>query len=96
MDEKTNVFRAPDPEHRTHLNSGRIIEAMIIAVIAAIGSAALTMPSLRDRLAALDKKVDVLTKDVRKIRDDFYVPRGATPQAAAVPVAAEQESSADE
>lgn len=53
---------------RTHLNVSRIVEAVIIAIIAGGLSAYITVQKIETKLAYIEQKVD-------KIYSDVYMPK---------------------
>lgn len=68
-------FRSPDAEHRTVLNFPRVIEAVVIAVIAAFGSSLLTTAKLETRMESLMDAQRDLKSQVAELRRDVYRPR---------------------
>lgn len=82
-------FVAKDDEHTAHLNSGRVLEAVIIAVIVSALTAAVssmwTVGAMRIELDSVkqsiketrqdnETKITELKQDVREIRNTIMVP----------------------
>lgn len=83
-------FVAQDAEHTARLNTGRIVEAIIIAVLVsaltAAASSAWTVGAVRIELSGLtkqvaenkvetEKSVNELKTEVRDLRNAIFVPR---------------------
>jgi hypothetical protein len=68
-------FRSPDPEHKTVLNFPRVVEAVMIAALAAFGSSQLTTARLETRMESLMDAQRELKSQVAELRRDVYRPR---------------------
>jgi hypothetical protein len=61
--------------HKTTINGARILEALIIAAVAAWGSSQLTIARFDERLTAMDKVQQRLERSVDEMKRDVYRPR---------------------
>lgn len=59
-----------------HMSTTRIIEAIIIAVLASLGTSLTLVPKLEERINAQEQRLKEMKTEIEAIRRDFYVPFG--------------------
>lgn len=68
-----------DDMHTTHLNSGRVVESLVIAavtaVISSLGSGYIASQVLAQQVHSLESQVLELKAEIRDLRKDLYQPR---------------------
>jgi hypothetical protein len=64
--------------HKTTINGARILEALIIAAVAAWGSSQLTIARFDERLTAMTEVQQRLERSIEQLNRDVYRPRWDT------------------
>jgi hypothetical protein len=67
-------YMSLNTENTNRLNSTKLVEAMVIALLTTLLIYLLAIPKLEEKITTLSKEVEGVKLEVREIRSDIYVP----------------------